>query len=71
MVAIGSNEHSALVLLRMFELLSCDDKSRSKSSDELHWSYPFSEYQATLMSLSTSIHKDGRLVRGSLMFTKF
>ncbi|KAL3993882.1 hypothetical protein ACH3XW_19435 [Acanthocheilonema viteae] len=64
MISIGSNEHATLTLRRMFELLSIDNNDElltHSSNEELFWSYPFSEYQSTLVSLSTSFRKDNKL----------
>uniref|UniRef100_A0A1I7W3V1 VWFA domain-containing protein n=1 Tax=Loa loa TaxID=7209 RepID=A0A1I7W3V1_LOALO len=51
MISIGTNEHATLTLLRMFELLSTGSNAKLLThslNDELFWSYPFNEYQATL-----------------------
>ncbi|VDN86995.1 unnamed protein product [Brugia pahangi] len=64
MISIGTNEHATLTLLQMFELLSTVNHKKlltHSSNGELFWSYPYSEYQATLVSLSTSIQKDNKL----------
>ncbi|VIO93667.1 Uncharacterized protein BM_BM10386 [Brugia malayi] len=64
MISIGTNEHATLTLLQMFELLSTVNHKKlltHLSNEELFWSYPYSEYQATLVSLSTSIQKDNKL----------
>ncbi|CAG9532415.1 unnamed protein product [Cercopithifilaria johnstoni] len=64
MISTGTDEHATLTLFRMFELLSIDnnDELLAYSSDKgLFWSYPFSEHQATLVSLSTSFRKDNKL----------
>lgn len=64
MISIGTNEHATLTLFRMFELLSINNNEKIHSLNEkLFWSYPFSEYQATLASLSTGLQKDNKLVR--------
>ncbi|VDK83242.1 unnamed protein product [Litomosoides sigmodontis] len=64
MISLGTNEHATLTLLRMFELLSIgnnDELLTHSSNKELFWSYPFNEYQATLVSISTSFRKDNKL----------
>uniref|UniRef100_A0A2K6VIU5 VWFA domain-containing protein n=1 Tax=Onchocerca volvulus TaxID=6282 RepID=A0A2K6VIU5_ONCVO len=63
MISIGTNEHATLTLFRMFELLSINNNEKIHSLNEkLFWSYPFSEYQATLASLSTGLQKDNKLI---------
>ncbi|MCP9259045.1 VWFA and cache domain-containing protein 1 [Dirofilaria immitis] len=48
--------------LRKRQYQESSEKLRIHSPNEkLSWSYPFSEYQATLVSLSSSLHKDNKL----------
>ncbi|MFH4979498.1 hypothetical protein AB6A40_006207 [Gnathostoma spinigerum] len=63
MTVIHENENSVLTLSRMFELLS--DESMMQEGDangNVHWSYPFNEYQSVLMSMSTGIWSEHQLV---------
>ncbi|VDM42025.1 unnamed protein product [Toxocara canis] len=61
MVVINESEFTSLSLSRMFDLLWDEYGIGRNAQESVYWSYPFREYQSTLVSISAPVYKGQHL----------